>query len=145
KSQSLAEGLTSKFRGIVGGTEENAKARREGPRNQTGRNQPTGTGRPHKRARRTQAGSRFRDAKAGHFRIDFKPCADGAIGEVEIDGRVIWLADNHVTVQTAKNENDERSLLVLAVTLFGSYETYSEAPLLSMVRDGSVSRRIEMI
>lgn len=145
KSQSLAEGLTSRFRGIVGGTEENSKAKRESPKNPTGSNQPTGNGKPHKKARRTQPGTRIRDAKAGHFRIDFKPCVDGAIGEVEIDGRVIWLADNHITVQRAKNENDERSLLVLAVTLFGSYEAYSEAPLLSMVRDGSVARRIEII
>lgn len=145
KSQSLAEGLTSRFRGIVGGTEENAKAKRGPVKNKSGRVRPTGDGKQHKQARKTQAGSRFRDVKAGHFRIDFGPCEDGAIGRVDIDGRTIFLADNHSAIRQAKDENDERALLMVAVTLFSSYEAHSEAPLLSMIRDGSTARRIEII
>lgn len=145
KSKSLADGLTSMFRGILGGNEENAKAKRDKSKNRTGRIDPTGTGKPHKRAGKTQDGKRFRGVKAGEFRIDFKPCADGAIGEVERDGGVIWLADNHVTVQQAKARNEEKALLVLAVALFGSSEVHSQAPLLAMLRDGSTSRNVEIV
>lgn len=145
KSQSLAEGLTSRFRGIVGGAEENAKAKRNPPKNPSGRVKPSNSGKQHKQAKRTQPGSRFRDVRAGQFRIDFGPCSDGAIGRIDIDGRTIFLADNHVAVQQAKAVNDERSLLVLAVVLFASHEAYSEAPLLSIIRDGSCHRRTEQI
>jgi hypothetical protein len=144
KSQSLADSLTSRFRGIVGGNEENAKAKRDPAKNNSGRIDPTNSGKKHKKARRTQGGSRFRSVKAGEFRIDFGPCED-AIGRVDLDGRTIWLADNHPSIQRAKDQNDERALLFLAVSLFGSHEAYSEAPLLSMVRDGSTSKRAEAI
>lgn len=145
QSQSLADGLTSRFRGIVGGAEADAKAKRDSAKNQSGRVNPTGSGKKHKRAKKTQSGSRFREVKAGQFRIDFGPCIDGAIGRVDIDGRTIILADNHVAVQRAKDANDERSLLMLAVVLFASHEAYSEAPLLSIIRDGSCHKRTEQI
>lgn len=145
KSQSLADNLTARFRGIVGGSENNAKARRNPAKNKTGGVTPTGDGSQHKRARRTQSGARFRDVKAGQFRIDFGPCADGAIGWVDVDGRQIVLADDHVSIKRYRDRNNEDALLALAVSLFAANEAYSEAPLLSIVRDGSVARRTEII
>lgn len=146
KSNALANGLTSMFRGIVDTSENNAKAARGPAKNATGAVKPTGTGPKHGRARSTQPGKRFPGlVRAGQCRIDFKPCDNGAIGEVDRDGHVIWLADNHVTIQAAKAANDEMALLVLAVTLFASHEVHAEAPLLSMLRDESVAPRVELV
>jgi hypothetical protein len=142
KSSSLAESLTSAFRGIVGGSEDNAKAKRDSARNKTGRSDPTGTGGKHGRARKSQAGTRFREMKPGRFRVDFRPCREGVVGEVDLDGRVISLASNHPWVNEAKVANDQRTLLAVAVMLFASRDVDNPTPLLSVCRDGSVSRDV---
>ena len=143
KSASLSAALTTMFRAVLGSAEANAKAQRDGARNKTGSVQPTGDGAKHKRARKTQRGSRFRDIKAGEFRIDFKPCGD-ALGEVDLVGSEVWLNDLHPLIQDAKRDDDRRSLIVMACHLLVSRDIDSATPLLTICRDGGEARKVEV-
>lgn len=145
KSKSLAEQLTNSFRGIVGESEAEAKERRDSKKRRSGTVNPIGSGKRRLTASKTQPGDGIPAARAGHFRIQFKECDGGSVGSVDVDGRVIWLADNHPTVSSAKAANDELPLLVLAVSLFASQEVHSQAPLLSIMKDETVPRRVEFV
>lgn len=134
RTASLSESLTASFRGIVGGSEANAKARRE-KSDRHGSIRPTGTGTKHSRAAKTQIGTRFRDARPREFRIDFKPCSDPSIGEVDAAGRLIWLASNNLMINAARAAEERKVLLVAAIMLFASYEATAKEPLLASCRD----------
>ncbi len=145
RSSSIAASLTSMFRGLVGGAEENAKAKRNTAKNETGRVNPTGDGRPHKDAKNKQRGSRMRDLRAGQFSIEFRDLVDGSIAEVDLPGRKIWLADDHVDIKRAKDAGDTRYLLTVAAMMFVSRDLDSPTPLLDICRDGTAARRIELV
>lgn len=72
------------------------KARRASPENQTGRIEPTGTGRRHKRARNQQAGQTFKGkANLAGIRFEWESRQDGMIGRADLPGNVVYLNENH--------------------------------------------------
>jgi hypothetical protein len=144
KSAQLASELTAMFRSLVGGEPE-VKAKRNSPSSESGATAPTGTGSKHKRARKTQPGQSMSITRAGQFSIDFRPISSGAIGEVDLDGRRVWLADNHSTVIRAKAEDNKLALVVAAALMFVARDCDSPKPLLPMFRDGATSRKFELV
>lgn len=147
RTAALSSDLTSMFRNIIGGSEDDAKAKRDPKKNETGGVRPTVSGKKHERAKKTQSGSSFPRVKAGHFSIEFGTRDDDAIGHVDLDGRTIWLSESHPTIKQARDQQnpDKRALLVAAVFLFAVRDCDSPTSLLSIVRDGSVARNVELI
>ena len=150
RSQLLSADLTSAFRGLVDASSEagaDARAKRSKPKSLTGSITPSGNGSKHKRAKNEQAGSTFESKRkrAGKFDIGFKPLADGSIGEVDRDGGVIWLAENHPVVEKATRDEVRDTLLVIAVMLFSASEVNNETPLLAALPDGTRLKSIQVI
>lgn len=142
KSASLAANLTCAFRGLAG---DLVKEKRESPSNKSGTVEPGDTGRKRTKLDKVQAGEATRRAQMGRFRIDFRDCKDGAIGEVDRDGATIWLASNHRSIAEARDTSNELALLYLAVMLFAERECDTDQSLLSFVRDGSVSQHVQFV
>lgn len=132
QSAEFTSRVNSMFRAMLGGLAP-------GRRPASGAPKPEPRGKAGKRKRASQ-----RARRAGQFRIEFKSLADSAIGEVDLPGTTVWLAENHPLVAQARSEDDARWCSSMAAMLFVVYDSDSNQPMLPALRDGSTAKRVEI-
>jgi hypothetical protein len=134
--------VTEKLRVLLGGTggqSNDRKAKREPPKNSTGRVMPTGSGRRHKKARNEQSGDTFGSSvNLSGIMFEWESKDDGLIGRADIPGNRIYLNEKHSRLAHHKEaENVDAIADLCCVVLMDEAIRNRESSKLSIVRDFS--------
>jgi hypothetical protein len=97
------------------------KKAKRGKGDESGTIQPTGTGRKHRQAARTQPGERMLSKAAmGRIRIEWRPFDTITFGDVDMQGPLIWLNDTNKHLSRLRQNDNEDAVLAIAVALFAN-------------------------
>ena len=96
--------------------------RKEGPQGIA--HSSPGTGSPHAKAKREQAGSRFVPRKGGRYRIDYASLGSGDVGQIRPPSSVVLNVDNPAVAQ-ARNDKNVMATVILAICLLGAEQCYA--------------------
>jgi hypothetical protein len=132
--------VTNALRGLLCAAvddDPDRKAKRKAPENQTGRVEPTGKGRRHKRAKNQQPGQTFKGkASLAGIRFEWESRQDGMIGRADLPGNVVYLNDNHRRlIHHRENENVDAIADLCCVILSDEVIRNRESTKLPIVRD----------
>jgi len=132
--------VTTALRGLFSAVVDDRadrKAKRESPEKSTGRVEPTGTGRQHKRARNQQPGQTFKGkANLAGIRFEWESRQDGMIGRADLPGNVVYLNENHKRlIHHRDNENVDAIADLCCVILSEEVIRNRESSKLPIVRD----------
>lgn len=132
--------VTTALRGLLSAAvddEADRKATREPPENPTGRIEPAGTGRRHKRARKDQPGQTFKGkSNLAGIRFEWETRQDGMIGRADLPGNVVYLNENHKRMVHHRNkENVDAIADLCCVILSEEVIRNRESSKLPIVRD----------
>lgn len=132
--------VTTALRGLLSAAvDEDAdrKAKRKSAENETGRVEPNGNGRRHKRANNQQPGQTFKGkANLAGIRFEWESRQDGMIGRADLPGNVVYLNENHKRlVHHRENENVDAIADLCCVILSEEVIRNRESSKLPIVRD----------
>lgn len=117
RSAALAQKLTSMLRGMTPGTGD---AKRDRTGEKPGTIDQKGSGRKHRNATKAKNGESRRVVSLGRMSIDFKSCVQPSIGEVDLSGEFIWLAENNPWIVRLRKEENADALVTAAIGLFAA-------------------------
>lgn len=95
------------------------KQKRSPPKNNTGTVEPKHTGRRVKNPRNTQPGDAMPDAeKLGSVRINWREFTVETLGEVDLEGSVIWLNDANQHLSGLRSRRNVDALLMCCIGMY---------------------------
>jgi len=111
--RALAEKASERLNALFASHDADSKAVREHKTNATGTVPATGVGGKHRRAKRTQTGSRFPSRLAGRkFSIQFAPIGDERLGDIK--GSSIILNTDNPKVKSVQSDSSPGAVDVIA-------------------------------
>lgn len=125
KSAALAQRLTSMFRDLA----SRGDAKRDQTKANPGTIKPTSAGRKHQKASNSRPGDSRRVSNVGRMNIDFRSCSQPSIGEVDVRGGMIWLAENNPWIAQLRSCENVEALVTAAVGLFAAEDASSQPAL----------------
>jgi len=95
------------------------REKRKSPENKSGSVEPKNTGRKRRRAKNTQPGeSMLSKEQVGKIQMDWKPCENGTLGEVDREGAVIWLNENNAYLRGLQTADNDDAILIAAIGMY---------------------------